>query len=118
MRQIVDLLVEFAPSFLQRLGIRSDSIGSLSQCGQCVLYRCSSCIETVESALRSLPKFVVDDAQLGHLLDDPFAFRPVSTCAFAGVRIFQSFASIPNVFANVQEIVEQPRAMLLITLNR
>ena len=70
------------------------------------------------SRLYCLPEFIVDDAQLGHVLRNPLGRRIRPGDTLAGVWIFQEPLPIPHQATDVQLVVENADAALRISVNR
>ena len=56
-----------------------------------------------------VPECIVDDAQLRHLLDDPFRFRVESGLALSGIGIFDEVLPVPDEPADIEFVVEDAR---------
>ena len=68
--------------------------------------------------LHPLPERVVDDAQVGHLLDDPFALRVEARDPLAGVRVLDEALPVPDQPADVELVVQQAGAALRVAVDR
>lgn len=70
------------------------------------------------SLLDQLPKMIVDDAQVRHLLDDPFGFRVEPGLAPSGVGIFDKLLPVPDQSADIELVVEDSRTAPPVAVNR
>ncbi len=62
--------------------------------------------------LRRLPRLVVHDAKLGNLGEDPLLGRVDPRDPLAGVRVLHKALAVPHQSADIEFVVEQPRAAL------
>ena len=60
--------------------------------------------------LRGLPQFVVHDAEFGNLDDYPLLGRVEARDPLAGVGVLQEALAVPHQPADIELVVEQPRA--------
>src|SRR5262245_43561754 len=58
------------------------------------------------SQLDLVPKLIVDDPKVRHVLDDPFGFRVEPRDALARHRVFDIPQLVPDQFADVELVVE------------
>ena len=64
-----------------------------------------------------MPEIIVDDAEVGHLLDNP-GFGRVGAClAFARGGILDESLPVPDEPANVELVVEDPDATLPVAID-
>ena len=62
--------------------------------------------------LHRLPQLVIDDAKLGNLGDDPLLRRVDPRHLAPGLRVLHEALAVPHQTADVEVVVEQPRAPL------
>ncbi|GAK33941.1 hypothetical protein AQ1_01834 [alpha proteobacterium Q-1] len=98
-------------------GIAAPALGAFDEAGEEVA-RAARCGKAVASILdialadRGLarlhlgPKFIVDDAQLRDLLDDPLLFRVWARDTLARIRILEKALAVPDEPAYVKLVVE------------
>ncbi len=63
------------------------------------------------SCANGLPEFVIDNAQVRNLGDDPFAFRVQARHALAGPRVLDVAKPVPDQLADIKLVVEDAGSM-------
>lgn len=58
------------------------------------------------AGFHGVPEVVIEDAQLGRLLNDPFRFRVGSCLTPAGIGVFDETLAIPDDLADIHLVVE------------
>ncbi|KHJ53849.1 hypothetical protein LA66_14700 [Aureimonas altamirensis] len=74
--------------------------------------------EGLLSLLGCLPYLLIHDAQLGYVLDDPFALRVEPRDALACVRVLQIAQPVPDQLSDIKLVVEDADAALRIAVDR
>ncbi|KQZ50119.1 hypothetical protein ASD54_14650 [Rhizobium sp. Root149] len=69
------------------------------------------------AALCRVPQVLVEDAEFGHFLNNPFGFGVWPRLALASVRVLDKPLTVPDQFANVHLVVENAVAALGIAID-
>ena len=69
------------------------------------------------SCLNLLPKSIINDAQFGHVLHDPFGFRVGPGLPFASIGILDEALPVPDQLSDIKLIVEDAGAALGIAID-
>ncbi|EXL01340.1 hypothetical protein BG46_17595 [Brucella anthropi] len=65
----------------------------------------------------SVPDVLIDNTQVGNVLDDPIAFRVRAGDALSRIRVFDIAQSVPDELADIKLVVEDAAAALWVAVN-
>ncbi|AMO67362.1 hypothetical protein AZF00_03165 [Zhongshania aliphaticivorans] len=65
-----------------------------------------------------MPKLLIYNRQLRHVLNDPFGFRIKARDALAGVWVLDKTLAVPDQAANIKLVIENAGAAISIAVDR